>query len=238
MKPEVAKALIDEARRAGLRATVHAPQLADAKEAIADGATALAHGVIEPLDDGTIAVMKRRNVFYIPTMDIFEFLADTRAFVDSVLGDPHAAAGLSPETLALYRSSAYSDRYRGRYPNFENVRRRLPALRENLRRLHAAGVPVAVGTDMWAFPGLGVSIEMDLYVEARLSAFETIRAATQTSALSLGIEGDRGTLLAGKRADFLVLHADPVRDVRNVRRIAEVYKKGTRVGPNRVVETE
>jgi imidazolonepropionase-like amidohydrolase len=231
MKPDVAKALIDEARRAGLKATVHAPKLADAKEAISDGATALAHGVIEPLDDVTIAVMKKRRVFYMPTMDVFEFLADTRAFVDSVLGDPRVVSGLAPETVALYRSSSYSDRYRKRYPNFENVKRRLPALRENLRKLHAEGVPVALGTDMWAFPGLGVSIEMDLYVNAGVSPLEAIRAATQTSARSLGIEGDRGTLQAGKRADFLVLSDDPLRTVKNVRAIAGVYKNGQHVGP-------
>jgi imidazolonepropionase-like amidohydrolase len=231
MKPEVANALIDEARRQGLRAIAHAPKAADAKEAIADGATALAHGVIEPLDDDSLAVMKKRNLFYIPTMDVFEFLADTRAFVDSVLADPRVAAGLPPETVAPYRSSAYSDRYRERYPNFENVRRRLPALRENLRKLHAAAVPIALGTDMWAFPGFGVSIEMDLYVIAGLSPLEAIRAATQTSARSMGIEKDRGTLETGKRADFLVLSADPLRDVKNVRAIAEIYKNGQHVGP-------
>jgi imidazolonepropionase-like amidohydrolase len=231
MKPEVAKALIDEARRAGLRATVHAPKPADAKEAIADGATALAHGVIEPLDDETIAVMRKRPVFYIPTMDVFEFLADTRAFVDSVLGDRRVAAGLPPETVALYRSSAYSDRYRERYPNFENVRRRLAALRENLRKLNAAAIPIALGTDMWAFPGLGVSIEMDLYARAGLTPLEALRAATQTSARSLGIDRDRGTLEAGRRADFLVLCADPVVDVKNVRAIETVYRNGRRVRP-------
>lgn len=231
MKPEVAKALIDEARRAGVRATVHAPNLADAKEAIADGATALAHGVIEPLDDATIAGMKRRKVFYIPTMDVFEFLADTRAFVDSVLDDPRVVAGLPGDTVSLYRSSAYSDRYRERYPNFENVRRRLPALRTNLRKLHAAEVPVALGTDMWAFPGLGVSIEMDLFVKAGLLSLEAIRAATQTSARSMGIDKDYGTLEKGRRADFLVLSADPLRDVKNVRAIDGAYKNGQPVGP-------
>ncbi len=84
---------------------------------------------------------------------------------------------------------------------------------------------------MWAFPGLGVSIEMDLYIKSDISALETIRAATQTAARSLGIEGDRGTLEPGKRADFLILNADPIADVKNVRRILETYKNGQRVGP-------
>ena len=232
MKAEVAKALIDEARREGLRAIVHAPNLADAKEAIADGATALAHGVLEPFDAGTIAAMKKRHVFYVPTMDIFEFLADTRTFVDQVFTDPavtRPVSGLPTEVLARYRSKEYSDRYRERYPNFENVKRRLPALYVNLRKLHAAGVPVALGTDMWAFPGLGVSIEMELYVRAGLTPLEAIRAATQTSARSLGIDRDRGTLVAGNRADFLVLEADPLAEVKNVRAIEAVYKAGRAV---------
>jgi imidazolonepropionase-like amidohydrolase len=227
--PEIARALIEEARRAGLRVTVHAPSLPDAKEAVALGATALAHGVLDTLDEWTAGVMKTRPVFYIPTMDIFEFLADTRAFVEGVLSDPRAEKGLPPSVVARYRAPAYSEGYAKRYPNFQNVREHLGKLRENLVRLHAAGVPIALGTDMWAFPGLGVSIEMDLYVKAGLSPLEAIRAATGTAARSLGLEKDRGTLEPGKRADLLLLDADPVKDVKNVRAIAGVYKSGHRV---------
>jgi len=231
MKPDVARALIEEARNEGLRVSVHAPGLSDAKEAIADGATALAHGVLDPIDDGTLAVMKSRPVFYIPTMDIFELLADPKGFVETVLSDPRAAAGVPAETAASYRSAAYAERYAKSYPNVESLKKKLPALRENIKRLHAAGVPVALGTDMWAFPGLGVSIEMDLYVRAGLTPLEVLRAATLTSARSLDLDKDRGTLAAGKRADFLILDADPIADVRNVRALSAVYKAGVRAVP-------
>ena len=226
MTPEIARALIEEARRAGLRVTVHAPSLPDAKEAVGLGATALAHGVLDTLDEWTAGVMKTRPVFYIPTMDIFEFLADTRAFIEGVLSDPRAERGLPQSVVARYRSPAYSEGYAKRYPNFQNVREHLGKLRENLVRLHAAGVPIALGTDMWAFPGLSVSIEMDLYVKAGLSPLEVIRAATQTAARSLGLEKDRGTLEPGKRADFLLLSEDPLRDVKNLRQLQEVWKSG------------
>jgi imidazolonepropionase-like amidohydrolase len=227
--PDVAAALIGEARELGLRAIVHAPSLADAKAAIAAGATALAHGVLDPIDEAMVAVMRSRPVFYVPTMDVFEFLADTRSFIAGVISGPLVERGLSPKAVAEFRSDAYSSRYRERFPNFENVRSRLRVLGENLRRLHAAGVPVALGTDMWAFPGLGVSIEMDLYVRAGLTPLEAIRAATQTAARSLAIDADRGTLEPGKRADVLVLSADPGRDPKNLRRIHAVYKRGRRV---------
>ena len=52
---------------------------------------------------------------------------------------------------------------------------------------------------------------MDLYVKAGLTPLEAIRAATHRSARSLGIDADHGTLESGKRADFLVLGADPLR---------------------------
>ena len=232
VEPAVARALVEEARRLGLRAMVHAPELADADAAIGFPATALAHGVLESIPEERIGQMRRRSVYYIPTMDVFEFLADTKGFVDGVLSDPATTApgrGISRENAAKLKSPAYSAGYRERYPNFENVKRCLPALRENLRRLHAGGVPVALGTDMWAFPGLGVSVEMDLFVKAGLTPLETIRAATQTSARSLAIDGNYGTLEAGKQADFLVLLADPLQDVKNTRRISEIYKHGVRV---------
>ncbi len=233
MAPAVADAILSRAAALGMRSSVHAPNLADARAAVAGGATLLAHGVLDRFDEATIARMKSRPVYYVPTMDIFEFLADTRTFVDGVLGDPVVTrpGGLPAETVTRYRSKEYSDGYRRRYPNFENVRRKLPVLRENLRRLHAAGVPVALGTDMWAFPGLGASIELDLFVKAGLSPLEALRAATQTSARSLAIGEDRGTLEPGKRADFLVLSGDPLADVLNVRKIVDVYKRGQRVAP-------
>jgi len=229
LSADVAAALLSEAAKARLRATVHAPQLTDAREALAGGATALAHGVLERMDRATVQRMKEKAVFYIPTMSLFEFLADTRAFVNTVLSDSRIVASLPRQTLARYSASAYANQYRERYPNAQGVRQALPALRENLRGLTAAGVPVALGTDMWAFPGPGVSVELDLYVRSGLSALEAIRSATQTAARSLDADADRGTLAPGKRADLLILNLDPLSDIRNVRAIRAVYKAGVRV---------
>ena len=226
--PAVLRALLDEAKAQGMRSIVHAPNLDDARAAVAGGASALAHGVLEPIDDATFAAMKPRSVFYVPTMDIFEYLADTHGFMEHVLGP--IDAWLLPETVERYRSDAYAAGYRERYPNFENVRRRLPALRENLRRLHAAGVPVALGTDMWALPGAAVSVEMKLYVAAGMPPLEAVRSATRTAARSIGADADRGTLEKGKRADVVVLRSDPL-GPSGVTDIDGVWKAGERVAP-------
>lgn len=225
--PAVLRALLAEAKALGMRSIVHAPNLEDAKAAVAGGATALAHGVLEPVDDATIAVMKARPVYYVPTMDLFEFLADTHGFLGRTLAAPELDVWLLPQTLDRLRSDAYAAMYRERFPNFDNVERRLPALRENLRKLHAAGVPVALGTDMWALPGAAIWIEMQLYVAAGLTRIEALRSATQTAARSLAVDGDRGTLEKGKRADFLVLLSDPP----TPKDIDGVWKAGVRVAP-------
>jgi imidazolonepropionase-like amidohydrolase len=238
-KPPLAKvprpildALLGEARDQGLRAIVHAPNLEDAKAAIAAGAGALGHGVLDPLDADTLALLGRGQVAYVPTMDIFEFLADPRRDLDRVLGPPGSEVErwLEPATVQRLRSREYSDHYRSGYPNLDYVERHLPALRENLVKLKAAGASIGLGTDMWAYPGLSVSVEMDLYVRAGLTPMDALRAATQGAARSMGL-GDRGTLEPEKRADLVVLDANPLGDVRNVRRIAEIWKAGARVGP-------
>jgi imidazolonepropionase-like amidohydrolase len=233
----VLEALIGEAREQGIRAIVHAPNLEDAKAALAAGATGLAHGVLDPLDDETLAFFRQRAVAYVPTMDVFEFLADPRRDLDRALGPPGSEVErwLQPATLQRLRSREYSDHYREGYPNLDYGERHLPTLRENLRRLKSAGAPIAMGTDMWAYPGLAASVEMDLYVRAGLTPLEALRAATQGAARSMDLR-DRGTVEPDKRADLLVLEADPLEDVRNVRRIAEIWKGGERVDPPGVSE--
>lgn len=228
----VLNALVGEAHELGLRAIVHAPNLDDAKAALAAGATALAHGVLDPLDGDTLALLGRGKVSYVPTMDIFEFLAEPRRDLDRVLGPAGSDVErwLEPATVQRLRSREYSDHYREGYPNLAYGEQHLPSLRENLRRLKSTGARIAMGTDMWAYPGLAASVEMDLYVRAGLTPMEAIQTGTKGSADSIGLT-DRGTLETAKRADLLVLDADPLQDVRNVRRIAEIWKAGERVGP-------
>jgi imidazolonepropionase-like amidohydrolase len=224
---DVRTALISEARRLGLRVSVHAPDLADATDAVADGATVLAHGILDaPVGDDLARRMHDAHVFYVPTLDIFDFLADPRAFVSRVLSDSRIRDSIPGKTLLRYRSDAYFDAYRKRYPNAAFVSRQLPVLYANAAKLKAAGVEVALGTDMWAFPGAGMHVELEDFVKAGWTPLEAIRAATLVSARSLGADADRGTIETGKRADFVVLENDPLRDIRNTRSIERVFKAG------------
>lgn len=96
--------------------------------------------------------------------------------------------------------------------------------------LHAAGVPIATGTD-FLFPGT-LHLELEDLVASGLTPLEAIAAATGVSARVLGAEGEIGTVTVGAHADLILLDADPLADIRNTRRIWRVIQGG------RVVDRE
>ena len=90
----------------------------------------------------------------------------------------------------------------------------LETARRNTRRLFAAGVPLAVATT-----GGGVVHECELMVDAGVPPLDVIVAATQSGARALRQQDDRGTIQPNKRADLLVLAANPGEDIRNLSRV-------------------
>jgi hypothetical protein len=93
----------------------------------------------------------------------------------------------------------------------------------------AAGVPMVVGTDVGLSgiaAGFAVHDEMSLLVEAGLTPEEALTSATRLSATWLGIESIVGTVEIGKRADLILLDANPLIDIKNTRKIAGVFING------------
>lgn len=94
--------------------------------------------------------------------------------------------------------------------------------------LHRAGVPLMVGTDLatcGVYPGFSVHDELALFADAGLSPMDALRAATTEPAAYLGTRS--GGVARGHVADLVVLDADPLRDIRNTRRVAGVLARGT-----------
>jgi imidazolonepropionase-like amidohydrolase len=95
--------------------------------------------------------------------------------------------------------------------------------------LERAGVGLIAGTDSgnaYCFPGFGVHDELELLVRAGLTPMRALQAATRDAARYHGLEHAVGTVTAGKAADLVVLDADPLHDIRNVRRIHAVVTRG------------
>jgi imidazolonepropionase-like amidohydrolase len=176
--------------------------------------------------------MKKRGTFYVSTFTVDE---SSFAFADdpSLLDDPFLAGALAPEQREKFRTPEFRDKVKSD-PNLPRIRAALANGMKNLKTLHGAGVRIAFGTDSGAnplrIPGWAEHHELELMVRAGLTPMQAIVAATRGSAAMLGVP-DRGTLEKGKRADLLVLAANPLDDIRNTRQLVTIWNGGREIQP-------
>ena len=209
LSPELYGAVIDEAHQHGLRVTAHVYTLEDAKGLLRAGIDAFAHGIRDmDVDDEVIALFKERpDVVLIPNLPGSGLAADLSWLSGTIPADQLAEMqARSVDRPAAQEAFGIQAR--------------------NLARLSAEGVIIGFGTDGGA--GWSAHAELEDMVLAGMSPADVLIAATSTSAEMLGLE-DLGTLAAGNSADFVVLDANPLDDITNTRRIAEVYLRGEAV---------
>jgi imidazolonepropionase-like amidohydrolase len=234
MSPEIYRAVIEEAHKRHLRVAAHVYYLADAKSLVNDGVDVLAHSVRDkPIDQELIAAMKRRGVWYIPTFTVdesFYIYAQHPGFMQL----DFFKAALPPVVLTMLTSDAYSQKV-NQDPKTEQHKADFAMDRVNLKAVYDAGVRVGFGTDSGAYatriPGFSEHRELEDMVQAGLTPMQAIVCATQNNAALLGIEGTRGTLRSGKRADLIVLAANPLDDITNTRSIVTIFHDGRTVAP-------
>jgi imidazolonepropionase-like amidohydrolase len=107
--------------------------------------------------------------------------------------------------------------------------KRWPVATKIVAALHRAGVPILAGTDapmLGVYPGYSLHDELQRLVDSGFTPAEALRAATLGPAAFLGMVEESGSVASGKRADLVLLDADPRRDVRNTRRIDAVVLDG------------
>jgi imidazolonepropionase-like amidohydrolase len=116
-------------------------------------------------------------------------------------------------------------------PDFQPpAARRLVELRRRLtKQLHDAGAPLALGSDAPQFfnvPGFSIHHEMAMMVASGLTPFEVLVTGTRNPARYFGTPEEFGTVEVGRRADLILLEADPLQDIGNVRQRAGVMVRG------------
>ena len=204
--PEQYTAIIEEAHKHGLRVTAHIFNMDDAKGLMRAGVDGFAHGIRDKdIDDEVVEMFKQR-----PNLTLTPNLPDRGVKVDR----GWLQAGISQEEFAKLESENSN---RPKAQEFHGIQAR------NLARLHMAGVRMVLGTDgnrPWA-----PHEEMEDMVLAGMTPMQVIVAATRNGAEFLRI-ADAGTLEVGKSADFIVLDANPLDDIKNTRRIFSVYLRG------------
>jgi Amidohydrolase family len=98
-----------------------------------------------------------------------------------------------------------------------------------VRAFVSAGLPVFAGTDSLVpgvVAGSALHDELAALVHAGLSPYQALDAATRAPTHWMGVDADRGTVAVGKRADLLLLDANPLLAITNTRRIAAVIASG------------
>jgi imidazolonepropionase-like amidohydrolase len=177
-----------------------------------------------PAVDSMVRLLRERHVSVDPTLVAYHTKFWWR---DSVYQhDPDSA--LVPEVLANWRvlgmhTADWTP------AEFDRVQAAWPKQLALVRRLHEGGVLLTVGSDLaspWVIPGVSFHQELALLESAGLSRSEVLTMATWNGARALGIDGEVGSVEAGKRADLVVLGADPLADVTNTRRVVYVVLGG------------
>jgi imidazolonepropionase-like amidohydrolase len=111
----------------------------------------------------------------------------------------------------------------------ESARRTIEMRRRLIKALHAAGAGLLLGSDapqMYNVPGFSTHRELETLVAAGLTPYQALETGTRNVARYFGTERETGTIERGKRADLILLDADPLVDIRNTTRRAGVMLRG------------
>jgi imidazolonepropionase-like amidohydrolase len=177
-------AAVTEASKKGLYVAAHAHARDGIANAVRAGVRSIEHGTW--VDDGTLAEMKRRGTFFVPTLAVMSPLAEPRG---------HSADDIVLQ-LRTYHMFA--------------------SLKAAVRKAHELGLPIAASTDGTYDDSddtgrVRVAHEIALYRQlAGMTPLESITAATLTGARVLGIESRTGSIRVGLEADLVVFDGDPL----------------------------
>ena len=190
---EELKAAVAEAARLGGKAghgvAVHATTEPGTGYAVMAGVESVDHAY--QLSDATMAAMKEKGIFAVPTFAISEYFAE------------HASGDRAVRERALQEFHV-----------------------AGFKKQLAAGVPMAVGSDVGPFPHGTQAREMVLMVKYGMGSADVLRADLLNGAKLLGWEGQIGELKAGYYADVVAVDGNPVEDISATERVRFVMKGG------------
>jgi imidazolonepropionase-like amidohydrolase len=156
----------------------------------------------------------------------------TEVLLDNLLNDETTdALTARPEMKYVVQPSDIQNWIKQR-ENFQKIppveRQKLLSIRRRLiKDMHDAGVPFALGSDapqMWNVPGFSIHRELKSMIDAGLTPYQALKTGTVNIGLYFGTSD--GVVAAGRRADLLLVDANPLENIANSTRIAGVMVNG------------
>ena len=238
--PEAQKVLVDETHKRGKSAEVHSTTLEGLRISLAAGIDLIQHPELNTpreLPDDLVSIIRERNVI-------------CSMLVSTITGE--AWAKHLKDREAAQKKQDEDDRKGSAHPRTTvEDRKRATALgndletrRRNAQKLIKAGVTATVGTDSyWAAApefaiepkpenqshGIGTIMAIEGLVELGMTPAQAIVAGTKNGAIACRGLKDFGTIERGKFADLVILNANPLNDIHNIRKVNAVFKEGARM---------
>ncbi len=230
-------AIVDEARRHGVKVVGHIPGRGTPIDPyFQPGYTMIAHAeelAFRAADDSDaevarmVALARQNGTGLISTLTLDHRILEQTVDPSTLYSRPEIRHVHPIVRRFWYDHNPYIGR---NSPERVAQLQRLISINDKLvRAFVAAGLPVLAGTDSLV-PGVvagdALHDELAALVAAGLTPYQALDAATRVPTTWMGVDGDRGTVAVGKRADLLLLDADPLADITNTRRIAGVMASG------------
>jgi imidazolonepropionase-like amidohydrolase len=193
---EELKAIVEAAHSMGRKVTAHAHGVDGVNSFLRAGGDSIEHGTFS--DDESARLYKEKGAWLIPTLLAGDFVVRESDKPNSFL---------SPEQQKKAREAG-------------------PRMVDMARRMHAAGVKVAFGTDTGVSAHGDNAQEFALLVKAGFSPIDAIRTATVGAAEHFGLTGEIGSIAANKAADIIAVKGDPLSNVRVLESVSFVMKGG------------
>jgi len=238
----IVKAIIDEAHKNNLKVAVHATERITAQLAVENGADFLVHSVDdEILKPDFVQLIKKNKVVFCPTLVVhggyvntfghnLNFSSYELKTADSYqLGTLLDLKHLSDTLLVnRYKGMGNSTQMVGRLKTADSISA------ANLKMLSDTGVTIVTGTDAGNLGTLHVSsyqVELKAMKASGMSNWQILVACTINGAKVLDKENEFGSIAIGKKANLLLLEANPLQNLENLTKINRVINKGVVFDP-------
>jgi imidazolonepropionase-like amidohydrolase len=184
----------------------------------------------EHLDEAKLPALveatKRAGIWNVPTQVLMEnlFLAGS----SKELARRPEMRYVAPENLAEWAETK-DGMLAETNSTPESARRTIEMRRRLIKALHDAGAGLLLGSDapqIYNVPGFSTHRELESLVASGLTPYQALETGTRNVASYLGTQKGTGTIEQGKRADLVLLDADPLADIRNTTRRSGVMVRG------------